>query len=197
MKKEPILQYIEDNKILFEKENATKAEVDAAHKRQERRDTWREFVASGGKELPKLSKEEIKKVQGDRKVRDYMLRNYRPKVATKPIEENLYEIYLQMLKAGELLPNMSFKEFEKNFNAMDVQVKRKKPTSPVEIDFSLDPMKTAYLGLGWGDAIKNSSLYKLLDNPRVLGVELGHESIIEIINLLNRTGLLKGGGKVK
>lgn len=195
MKKEPILQYIEDHKILFEKENATKAEVDAAHKRQERRDTWREFVASGGKELPKLSKEEIKKVQGDRKVRDYMLRNYRPKVATKPIEENLYEIYLQMLKAGELLPNMSFKEFEKNFNAMDVQVKRKKPTSPVEIDFSLDPTKTAFIGL-W-PTIKDSTLYKLLDNPQVLGVELGHESIIEIINLLNRSGLLKDGGRVK
>ena len=196
MKKEPISQYIDDHRILFEKENATKTEVDAAHKRQERRDTWREFVASGGKELPKLSKEEIKKVQGDRKVRDYMLRNYRPKVATKPIEENLYEKYLELLKAGELLPNMSFKEFEKNFNAMDVQVKkRKKPTSPVEIDFSLDPTKTAFIGL-W-PTIKDSTLYKLLDNPQVLGVELGHESIIEIINLLNRSGLLKDGGRVK
>ena len=45
--------------------------------------------------------------------------------------------------------------------------------------------------------IKNSSIYKLLDNPQVLGTELGHETIIEIINLLQNSGLLKDGGKVE
>ena len=79
---------------------------------------------------------------------------------------------------------------------MDVQVKkRKKPTSPVEIDFSLDPTKTAFIGL-W-PTIKDSSIYKLLDNPKVMGVELGHEGIMEAIQLLQNSGLLKKGGRVK
>ena len=75
---------------------------------------------------------------------------------------------------------------------------KKKPTSPVEIDFDLAPMTTAYLGMsGLGKKIKDSSIYKLLDNPKVLGVELGHEGIMETINLLQNSGLLKDGGKVK
>ena len=45
--------------------------------------------------------------------------------------------------------------------------------------------------------IKESSLYKLLDNPKVMGVELGHETIMETINLLQNSGLLKKGGRVK
>ena len=45
--------------------------------------------------------------------------------------------------------------------------------------------------------IKESSIYKLLDNPQVLGTELGHETIIEIINLLQNSGLLKDGGIAK
>ena len=69
----------------------------------------------------------------------------------------------------------------------------KKPTSPVEIDFSLPPTHTAGL---WSN-IKNSSIYKLLDDPKVLGTELGHETIIEAINLLQNSGLLKKGGRVK
>ena len=42
-----------------------------------------------------------------------------------------------------------------------------------------------------------SSLYKLLDNPKVMGVELGHEGIMEALNLLQNSGLLKKGGRVK
>ena len=76
--------------------------------------------------------------------------------------------------------------------------KKKEPTSPVKIDFSLNPVRTAYLGTrGLGDKIKNSSLYKLLDNPKVMGVELGEQGIMEVINLLQNSGLLKDGGKVK
>jgi len=71
---------------------------------------------------------------------------------------------------------------------------KKKSTSPVEIDYDLGP-RTAFIGLG--PVIKDSSLYKLLENPRVLGVELGHEGIMETINLLRNSGLLKDGGKVK
>ena len=39
--------------------------------------------------------------------------------------------------------------------------------------------------------IKDSALYKLLENPKVLGVELGHETILEIINLIQYSGLAK------
>jgi hypothetical protein len=50
---------------------------------------------------------------------------------------------------------------------------------------------------GLGQKIKNSSLYKLLDDPKVMGVELGHEGIMEAIHLLQNSGLLKKGGRVK
>ena len=70
--------------------------------------------------------------------------------------------------------------------------KKKEPTSPVEIDWDMPQMQTAGL---WSN-IKNSSLYKLLDDPKVMGVELGHESIMEAIHLLQNSGLLKKGGRV-
>ena len=84
-KKEKILEYIDDHNIVYGDKKATKADAEAAAKRIERRDTWKEFVASGGKELPKLSPEEIKKVQGDRRVRDYMLRDYKKVAAKIPV----------------------------------------------------------------------------------------------------------------
>jgi hypothetical protein len=69
----------------------------------------------------------------------------------------------------------------------------KKPTEPVKINYDLPSKLTASL---WPN-IKNSSIYKLLDNPKVMGVELGHEGIMEAINLLQSSGLLKKGGIVK
>ena len=39
--------------------------------------------------------------------------------------------------------------------------------------------------------IKDSALYKLLENPKVLGVELGHDTILEIINLIQSSGVVK------
>ena len=179
-KKMKVMDWIDSNVALYEPDTATDKQKAVLKRIQDENKLPHDSkLTNKGQLIPKVIEKKLKN-----------------KIVTKPTEENLYEIYLQMLKAGELLPNMSFKEFEKNFNAMDVQVKkRKKPTSPVEIDFSLDPTKTAFIGLG--PVIKDSALYKLLDNPRVLGVELGHESIIEIINLLNRSGLLKDGGRVK
>ncbi len=94
----------------------------------------------------------------------------------------------------------NFKKQSKNIN--DYKPTTKKPfkavpkikhTGPVKIDFKLDPRHTAGL---WQN-VKNSSLYKLLDNPKVMGVELGHEGIMEAYNLLQNSGLLKKGGRVK
>ena len=39
--------------------------------------------------------------------------------------------------------------------------------------------------------IKDSSLYKLLKNPQVIGVDLGNDTILEIINLIQNSGLVK------
>ena len=46
-------------------------------------------------------------------------------------------------------------------------------------------------------SLKDSALYKLLQNPKVMGIELGHEGIMEAINLLQSSGFLKKGGIVK
>ena len=78
-------------------------------------------------------------------------------------------------------------------NVRDPSIK-KKSTSPVEIDYDLGP-RTAFIGL-W-PTIKDSSIYKLLDDPKVMGVELGHEGIMEAIRLLQNSGMLKKGGRVK
>ena len=45
--------------------------------------------------------------------------------------------------------------------------------------------------------IKESSIYKLLEHPQVLGTELGYEGILGAIQLLQNFGLLKDGEKVK
>ena len=39
--------------------------------------------------------------------------------------------------------------------------------------------------------IKDSSIYKLLKNPKVIGVDLGHDTILEIMNLIQNSGLVK------
>jgi len=48
------------------------------------RDTWKEYAASGGKELPKLSPVEIKEVQGNEKVRNYIINKNKPKITNYP-----------------------------------------------------------------------------------------------------------------
>mgnify|MGYP003141837462 CR=1 FL=1 len=55
------------------------------------------------------------------------------------------------------------------------------------------PVRTASV---WS-SIKNSSIYKLLDNEKLMGTELGHEALIELLHLAQNSGLLKKGGRVK
>ena len=45
--------------------------------------------------------------------------------------------------------------------------------------------------------IKDSSLYKLLENPKVLGVELGHDTIMNVIDVIRNSGLVKKPVKVE
>jgi|APSaa5957512493_1039668.scaffolds.fasta_scaffold39442_2 hypothetical protein len=78
-------------------------------------------------------------------------------------------------------------------NVRDPSIK-KKSSSPVEIDYDLGP-RTAFIGL-W-PVIKDSSLFKLLNDPKTAGTELGYEGIKETLHLLQSSGLLKKGGRVK
>jgi len=87
----------------------------------------------------------------------------------------------------------NIKDYKPTANKPFKAVPKIKPGPPVEIDFNLDPMHTAGL---WQN-VKNSSLYKLLDHPHPMGVELGYEGIMEVYNLLQNSGLLKKGGRVK
>ena len=120
-----------------------------------------------------------------------------------------------MRKALEAKPKKSVNylsdnySFAENFKKQSKNINNYKPTTkkpfktvpkiksgpPVKIDFNLDPMPMHTAGL-WSN-IKNSSIYKLLDHPKVMGVELGHEGIMEAYNLLQNSGLLKKGGRVK
>ena len=76
--------------------------------------------------------------------------------------------------------------------------KIKAATLPVKIDWDLPPMHTAFIGTSHLiPKIKESSPYKLLEHPQVLGTELGYEEILEVMNILQNSGLLKDGGKVK
>ena len=120
-----------------------------------------------------------------------------------------------MRKALEAKPKKSVNylsdnySFAENFKKTSKNINNYKPTTkkpfktvpkiksgpPVKIDFNLDPMPMHTAGL-WSN-IKNSSIYKLLDHPKVMGVELGHEGIMEAYNLLQNSGLLKKGGRVK
>ena len=130
------------------------------------------------------------------------LKKMQKRLATKPTEENLYNTYIQMLQEGTLKP-MSFEEFEKKFSGLDVQVKKpknvrdpsfkKKPTSPVKINWDLPPTHEAKL---W-PKIKGSSLMKLIEHPYPAGTDLSYEALRSIIDLLQSSGFLKDGGRVK
>ena len=114
---------------------------------------------------------------------------YGDKKATKTEIENAtkrIDSYKNQMSYQDQYNTYFNKKSEKYYN-------RKEPTSPVEIDFNLRPVHTAGL---WSN-IKNSSLYKLLDDPKVMGVELGHEGIMKAIHLLQNSGFLKKGGRVK
>ena len=123
----------------------------------------------------KLGKEEWLKKQKEKKLADKKLIKWALEESPEPYVKNPY-----------LKKAIAAQQDAK-------QPKKIKPTEPVKIDFDLTPMHTASLMSN----IRDSSIYKLLQNPKVIGVELGHDAIIEAINILQSSGLLKEGGKVK
>jgi len=89
------------------------------------------------------------------------------------------EAYYKKLKAevpnGQDPKYIDPKEFE--------DIKKTLPVSEMVIKPEKKTVKVA--------GIKDSALYQMLNNPTVLGVELGHETILEIINLIQSSGLVK------
>ena len=84
----------------------------------------------------------------------------------------------------EKAPAIPFIDIQAQNDETDIDItKKKKPTST----------HTSNL---WSN-IKNSSIYKLLENEKLLGTELGHESLIELIHLAQNYGIMKKGGRVK
>ena len=164
---------------------------------------WKAFVARN-------EKAEKEKAADKKHLKDLIvfgLENSSEPVIKNPVLRKALEAKPKPKKSVNYLSkNYSFAE---NFKKQSKNIKDYNPTAnkpfkavpkiksgdPVKIDFKLDPMPMHTAGL-WSN-IKNSSIYKLLDNPQVLGTELGHETIIEIINLLQNSGLLKDGGIAK
>ena len=173
--------------------------------------TWKRFVKAN-EEADKVIAAKAAKAAEAAKEKKHLkelilfgLENSSEPVIKNPVMRAALEAKPKPKKSVNYLSdNYSFAE---NFKKQSKNIKDYKPTAkkpfktvpkikagePVKIDFKLDPMHTAGL---WSN-IKNSSLYKLLDNPKVMGVELGHESIMEAIHLLQNSGLLKKGGRVK
>ena len=162
---------------------------------------WKRFV--------KANEEAEKEKAADKKhlTKLYIhgMENSQEPVIKNPVLRKALEAKPKPKKSVNYLSNNY--SFEENFKKQSKNINDYKPTAkkpfktvpkiksgePVKIDFKLDPMHTAGL---WSN-IKKSSLYKLLDNPKVMGVELGHEGIMEAYNLLQNSGLLKKGGRVK
>ena len=138
-KKPKILEVIDDHRIIYEKENATKAEVEAAHKRQDARDKklGKKYVAEKPKSNGKYIAPTINLDSFDWDMwlrqhdKNYETLGEEEKIATKPVEENLYEQYMNMLQGGELLPDTSFEKFEREFLNLDAAKKVKKEVQKI------------------------------------------------------------------
>ena len=139
-KNKKILQYIEDNNIVYGDKKATKAETEAAAKRVESyQDQYNKYF---NKKSPKYYNKKIAKgpkptPNGETTLTsddwdliidstnfpyelfddDWM----KPKKRVQ-VEENLFDKYLEMLKAGELLPGTTFEMFEKNYLDFDTDI---------------------------------------------------------------------------
>ena len=136
-KKEKILEYINDINIVFGDKKTSKAETEAAHKRQDLREQKlydlpilqnninRKNVAKAPKPTPNgqttLTSDDWNLIIDST---DFPYELFDDSWTKKrvQVEENLFEEYLRLLKAGELEPNTSFEMFEKNYLDFDTDV---------------------------------------------------------------------------
>ena len=114
------------------------------------------------------------------------------KSPTKKQHNDAFSMGRSLLKVPEAEKNKMADEWmrsggrDPNGRSLDEEIKLGK-------EEWLKKQKTASLMSG----IRDTSIYKLLKNPKVMGIELGHDGIMEAINLLQSSGLLKKGGRVK
>tara|TARA_R100001594_G_C3898615_1_gene230236 strand:- start:31 stop:528 length:498 start_codon:yes stop_codon:yes gene_type:complete len=133
-KKEKILEYINDISIIFDNKKATPEEVRAAHKRQELRE---QKLADSPILKNNINKKVAKKIPVIPPKPDLVNGHsdfdpeewidtidpswWLPEDDKKVEADSLYEKYLELLKAGELLPGTTFQMFEKNFMDYDTE----------------------------------------------------------------------------
>ena len=159
-KKEKILEYINDISIIFDNKKATKAETEAAHKRQELRE--KKLADSPIFQNNINRKRVVKKIPVIPPKPDLM--NWHSDWTTDDwletidqggwvddrkvqVEENLFDKYLELLKGGELIPGTTFEMFEKNYHDFDTdlisqinkRIKRKKLAEGVAALVGISP----------------------------------------------------------
>ena len=196
-------RFVEANKEAEKKDAAAAKALIESNKLAEKetpKQTWERLDAN---EKKRQQMEKAKDKKHLTKLYIHGMENSQESVIKNPVLRKALEAKPKK-SVNYLSNNYSFAE---NFKKQSKNIKDYKPTAKkpfktvpkikpgesVKIDFKLDPSHTAGL---WSN-IKNSSIYKLLDNPKVMGVELGHEGIMEAYNLLQNSGLLKKGGRVK
>ena len=123
-----VLQYINDKNIIYGDKKASEEETEKAISRENIRDKKLEkyFIA----EKPKPTKP--KPIPFPQSADEFMELNdmldtidpswWLPDEKKRVDAESLYEKYLELLKAGELLPNTTFEKFEKNYLDFDTDV---------------------------------------------------------------------------
>ena len=123
-----VLQYINDKNIIYGDKKASEEETEKAIRRENIRDKKLEkyFIA----EKPKPTKP--KPIPFPQSADEFMELNdmldtidpswWLPDEKKRVDAESLYEKYLELLKAGELLPNTTFEKFEKNYLDFDTDV---------------------------------------------------------------------------
>ena len=138
-KNSKMLQYINDHNIVHGDKKATKEEAEAAAKRIEARPKEMsyqdEYKLLYGKEPKKVAKAPKPIPNGQTTLTsddwnliidstDFPYELFDDSWTKKrvQVEENLFEEYLRLLKAGELEPNTSFEMFEKNYLDFDTDV---------------------------------------------------------------------------
>ena len=123
-----VLQYINDKNIIYGDKKASEEETEKAIRRENIRDKKLEkyFIA----EKPKPTKP--KPIPFPQSADEFMELNdmldtidpswWLPDEKKRVDAQSLYEKYLELLKAGELLPNTTFEKFEKNYLDFDTDV---------------------------------------------------------------------------
>ena len=123
-----VLQYINDKNIIYGDKKASEEETEKAIRRENIRDKKLEkyFIA----EKPKPTKP--KPIPFPQLADEFMELNdmldtidpswWLPDEKKRVDSQSLYEKYLELLKAGELLPNTTFEKFEKNYLDFDTDV---------------------------------------------------------------------------